>query len=91
LPNQLEGAVLSCAGCNAYLLSREPQRSFGLYRQQCDFIWSLGEVAPDGVFRIPARHSDGGWCDYREPKDVAGFDRNLILVRSGSFEPHRLL
>ena len=77
--------LLACAGCNAYLLSREPQRSFGLYRQQCDFIWSLGEVGPDGIFRIPARHSDGGWCDFREPKDIAGFDRNLILVRSSSF------
>jgi len=54
--------------------------SFGLYRQQCDLLWSLGEVGLDGVFRIPARHCDAGWCDYREPKAIHGFDRNAVLL-----------
>ena len=34
----------------------------------------------EGAWKIPARHSDDGWCDYREPKRVAGFERNRVLL-----------
>ena len=77
--NLLESILV--AGCNACLLSHGDSNAFTLYRQQCDLLWSLGlEGADDGIFRIPARHSDAGWCDYREPKEIQGFDRNLVLL-----------
>ena len=66
------------AGSNAFMLTADP-RSFELYRSQTDMIWSLGRME-DGVWKIPARHSDDGWCDYREPKGVEGFERNRVLL-----------
>jgi hypothetical protein len=40
----------------------ECSESFKLYREQSDMIWSLGKEI-DGVFMIPARYSNDGWCD----------------------------
>ena len=37
-----------------------------LCRSQLDMIWSLRKE-DDGVVKIPARHGDQGWFDYREP------------------------
>lgn len=66
------------AGSNKYMLTADPE-SFKLYREQSDMIWSLGKEI-DGVFMIPARYSNDGWCDWREPIDIAGFVRNQILL-----------
>eukprot|EP01051_Picozoa_sp_SAG22_P019380 SAG22_NODE_3559_length_1641_cov_1.954604_2_plen_102_part_00 len=40
----------------------------------------LGETHNTGVWKIPNRHSDDGWCDYKEPRSVAGFERNRVLL-----------
>ena len=37
-----------------------------LCRSQLDLIWSLRKEE-DGVTKVPARHGDQGWFDYREP------------------------
>lgn len=66
------------AGSNAFMLTADPA-SFDLYRAQTDLIWSLGKVE-DGVWKIPNRHSDNGWCDFKQPSAVAGFERNRVLV-----------
>ena len=66
------------AGSNKYMLTADPD-SFRLYREQSDMIWSLGKEI-DGVFKIPNRYSNEGWCDWREPIDIAGFVRNQILL-----------
>ena len=37
-----------------------------LCRSQLDLIWSLRKEE-DGVIKVPARHGDQGWFDYRKP------------------------
>ena len=37
-----------------------------LCRSQLDQLWALRRQE-DGKWKVPARHSDGGWFDYREP------------------------
>jgi hypothetical protein len=66
------------AGANAFLLTSDPS-SFDLFRSQSDFLHTQGKLV-DGVYMIPARHSDEGWCDYRRPESVAHGERNLILL-----------
>ena len=66
------------AGSNKFMLTADPE-SFKLYREQSDMIWSLGKEI-DGVFKIPNRYSEQGWCDWREPIGIAGFVRNQILL-----------
>ena len=57
------------AGSNKFMLTADPE-SFKLYREQSDMIWSLGKEI-DGVFKIPNRYSEQGWCDWREPIGLA--------------------
>jgi hypothetical protein len=38
-----------------------------LHRSQADLQWSLRREE-DGVIKVPFRHGDGGWFDYRKPQ-----------------------
>ena len=51
------------AGCNAVLLTGDT-RYLDIARSQIDKLWSLGREE-DGVWLVPYRHYDAGWCDYR--------------------------
>lgn len=53
------------AGSNATLLTGDPSW-LDLHRSQADLLWSLRREE-DGVAKIPARHGDQGWFDYRRP------------------------
>ena len=53
------------AGCNATLLTGDPSW-LDLHRSQADLLWSLREEK-EGTIRVPARHGDRGWFDYRQP------------------------
>lgn len=59
--NILESTLI--AGANATLLTGDPSH-LDLVRSQLDLLWSLGKTE-EGVFKVPARHSDVGWLDYR--------------------------
>ncbi|PIX42614.1 MAG: hypothetical protein COZ56_08965 [Armatimonadetes bacterium CG_4_8_14_3_um_filter_58_9] len=61
--NILEATLI--AGYNALLLTGD-ESHLDLIRSQLDLLWSLGKEE-DGVFKIPARHGDCGWFDYRPP------------------------
>jgi hypothetical protein len=51
------------AGSNAMLLTGDPSW-LDLHRSQADLLWSLRREE-DGVTKVPARHGDVGWFDYR--------------------------
>lgn len=51
------------AGCNAVLLTGDT-RYLTIARSQIDMLWSLGRDE-DGQWKVPHRHYDAGWCDYR--------------------------
>jgi len=53
------------AGSNAMLLTGDPSW-LDLHRSQADLLWSLRREE-DGVTKVPARHGDVGWFDYRPP------------------------
>ncbi len=53
------------AGCNATLLTGDPAW-FDLHRSQADLLWSLRRDE-DGVTKVPFRHGDVGWFDFRPP------------------------
>ena len=41
-----------------------------LARSQLDLLWSLRREE-DGVLKVPARHGDQGWFDYRKPEPAS--------------------
>ena len=49
-----------------------------LARSQFDLIWSLREEK-DGVIKVPHRHFDAGWSDYRTPSP-----RHMIYIWTAS-------
>jgi len=53
------------AAMNAVLLTGD-YKYLDLPRSQFDLIWSLRKVV-DGVIKVPHRHFDAGWADYRLP------------------------
>jgi len=53
------------AGCNAALLTGDPAW-LDLHRSQADLLWALRREE-GGVLKVPARHGDQGWFDYRPP------------------------
>lgn len=54
------------AGQNATLLTGDPSW-LDLHRSQVDLQWSLRRTE-NGVVKVPFRHGDGGWFDYRPPQ-----------------------
>jgi hypothetical protein len=67
---------LLIAGANAQLLSGESTH-LDLYAGQVDALWELGH-SEQGVFKIPHRHGDAGWFDYREPDPVGVIHLNFL-------------
>ena len=53
------------AGCNAMLLTGDDSW-LDLHRSQADLLWSLRKEE-GGAIKVPARHGDQGWFDYRPP------------------------
>ena len=53
------------AGSNATLLTGDPSW-LDLHRSQADLLWSLRREE-EGTIRVPFRHGDQGWFDYRPP------------------------
>ena len=56
---------LTNAAMNAVLLTGN-YRHLDLARSQFDLIWSLRKEV-DGIIKVPHRHFDSGWDDYRTP------------------------
>ncbi len=56
---------LTNAAMNAMLLTGDPSM-LQLARQQLDHNWALGKEV-DGVWKVPYKHIDSGWTDYRLP------------------------
>ena len=54
------------AGQNATLLTGDPSW-LDLHRSQADLQWSLRRDEA-GVIKVPFRHGEGGWFDYRKPQ-----------------------
>jgi len=77
---------LLIAGANAQLLSGDSSH-LDLYAGQVDGLWERGRT-DQGVFKIPHRHGDAGWFDYREPE----FDRiiHLNFLRGTRDDQNRL-
>jgi len=61
---------LSISGTNAAMLTGQ-MRHLDLLRSQLDMLWDLRREE-DGVERIPNRHYDAGWRDYRHPHPMFG-------------------
>lgn len=61
--NIVEGAYV--AGSCAALMTGD-MSWLDLCRSQLDLLWSLRKEE-DGILKVPARHGDGGWFDYRAP------------------------
>ena len=55
---------LSVAGANAVLLTQGEMRHLDLLRSQLDYLWEL-RIEEDGVIKVPNRHFDAGWRDFR--------------------------
>ena len=55
---------LTIAGANAVLLTRGDMSYLDLVRSQIDLLWNL-RIEEDGVIKVPNRHFDSGWRDYR--------------------------
>jgi hypothetical protein len=64
---------LTNASMNAVLLTGDYSQ-LDLARSQFDLIWSKREVM-DGVTKVPHRHFDAGWADYRLPSP-----RHMIYI-----------
>lgn len=58
----LEPLVVS--GSNAVLLTKGDFSHLNLVRSQLDMLWALRKEE-DGVTKVPNRHFDAGWRDYR--------------------------
>lgn len=61
--NIIEGAYV--AGSCAALMTGD-MSWLDLCRSQLDMLWSLRREE-DGILKVPARHGDAGWFDYRAP------------------------
>ncbi|MDR3475737.1 MAG: hypothetical protein P4M09_29175 [Devosia sp.] len=61
---------LSVSGCNATLLTGDTSH-LNLLRSQLDRLWSLGREE-DGYWKVPNRHYDAGWRDFRHPHPMFG-------------------
>lgn len=57
----LDAAAIACH--NAVLLTGDLSH-LDLLRSQLDLLWSLGKEI-DGAWRLPNKHLDAGWADYR--------------------------
>jgi hypothetical protein len=55
---------LTVAGANAVLLSRGDMKYLDLARSQIDLLWEM-RIEEDGEIKVPNRHFDAGWRDYR--------------------------
>ena len=55
---------LTVAGANAVLLSRGEMKHLNLCRSQIDRLWEM-RIEEDGAIKVPNRHFDAGWRDYR--------------------------
>ncbi len=69
------------AGCNATLLTGDPSW-LDLHRSQADLLWSMRKEE-NGVVKVPFRHSDGGWLDYR-PMQAQHFLYAYFMSRSAA-------
>lgn len=58
----LEPLTVACA--NAVLLSHGEMRHLDLVRSQIDMLWEM-RIEEDGAIKLPNRHFDAGWRDYR--------------------------
>jgi hypothetical protein len=61
---------LSVAGCNAMLMTGDAKH-LNLLRSQLDKLWSLGRDE-GGQWKVPCRHYDEGWRDFRPPHPMFG-------------------
>jgi hypothetical protein len=61
--NIIEGAYV--AGSCAALMTGD-MSWLDLCRSQLDMLWGLRKEE-DGILKVPARHGDSGWFDYRAP------------------------
>ena len=55
---------LTVAGANAVLLTQGEMRHLDLCRSQIDLLWEMRKEE-EGVIKLPNRHFDAGWRDYR--------------------------
>ena len=55
---------LTVAGANAVLLTRGEMKHLDLCRSQIDLLWEMRKEE-DGIIKLPNRHFDAGWRDYR--------------------------
>ena len=55
---------LTVAGANAVLLTQGEMKYLDLCRSQIDRLWEM-RIEEDGVKKVPNRHFDAGWRDYR--------------------------
>ena len=55
---------LSIAGANAVLLTKGDMSYLDLCRSQIDILWEM-RIEEDGVIRVPNRHFDAGWRNFR--------------------------
>ena len=55
---------LTVAGANAVLLTQGEMKYLDLCRSQIDRLWEM-RIEEDGVIKVPNRHFDAGWRDYR--------------------------
>jgi len=67
---------LLIAGANAQLLSGQ-ESHLDLYAGQLDGLWERGRT-DQGDFKIPHRHGDTGWFDYREPESSGFIHLNFL-------------
>jgi len=82
--NALEATLI--AGSNAMLLTGE-SRWLDLHRSQLDMLWSHRKEE-DGVQKIPWKHGDAGWFDYRPPHP--DFYANLYFMTRSQEDLDRL-
>ena len=55
---------LTVAGANAVLLTKGDMSHLDLVRSQIDMLWEK-RIEEDGAIKLPNRHFDSGWRDYR--------------------------
>jgi len=55
---------LTVAGANAVLLTQGNMKHLDLVRSQLDLLWQM-RIEEDGVIKVPNRHFDAGWRDFR--------------------------
>lgn len=55
---------LTVAGANAVMLTKGDMSQLDLVRSQIDMLWEM-RIEEDGAIKLPNRHFDSGWRDYR--------------------------